>query len=392
MIRIEIRMTWCQSVSLIVSVQWLLASDMPVGDFSAPGTPCTSTYDSIFEPPTQDGLELPPLPDFNGFELGELDYGTLDTPALEEGNIELASHSPYLPATPYQDPTACISPVLLQVQQISSASERVDGGASARTAATKTSEAKSKKRKLSEGRAKGNRSYSPELSEYVERESTRCRALSMDFVRADFVLPSSLLSGADHAKTMETLYYGIGSPEMVATLQQLMRTRRERCKDQQPRETLNLSLADRVRAIQASDQKMAYTSFRRRCHIYQLFANCTTDSAKLCDAFVTSTPQSMAAERTPRLGNPQNLELARITSQILDQLYPNLPAGSVQYKQERKYVDGLRRLWQRLDLLVHIFGYGILGLVPLPHNSLTPSALNVTDEAFVPARLPTNAD
>lgn len=311
------------------------------------------------------------------FGLDDFNYEPMmaETPSSEEINQELT--------TLYEHETrpaseAYVSPMLLQRN---GAYESVTSDPSSGTPTSHRTE--SKKRK-STANSQANRIYSPELDEYVERETKRCVPLGLTFVGPDFSTILSTPGGTDHITTLEVLYFGIGSPEMVATLQQLLKTRRERSKDQQPRERHDLSPFARLRIIQIIDRKMAYMSLRRRCHIYQLFTGSITDGSNLGDAFITSTPHSMAIPRTRQLGNPLNLELARASSMALHQLYPGLSANSPDYKSKKKYVDDLRKLWQRLYQLVDIFGYGILGLVPLPYNVPTVMALNVTDEAFVP--------
>lgn len=245
-----------------------------------------------------------------------------------------------------------------------------------------------KKRKTAASQIQDQDTISPRLKNYVELEKTRCQEEGLVFRPANFdtILIHACASFSRHEgylSTLEVLFFGIGSSEAIVVLQGLLKTRRGRSADQRPIERHSLSLADRVRAITAEDEKNAFTSFRKRCHAYRLFVDSSPEGPQTLDSFVVNTAQSMATRQTGQVGNPLNLELSRVSSMILSQLYPNLEPGDKGYRTKKMYVDGLRKLGQRLHLLVEKFGRGIMGLIPLPgnHPSLA-DGLNVTDEAY----------
>ncbi|MCJ1323280.1 hypothetical protein MMC15_008635 [Xylographa vitiligo] len=245
------------------------------------------------------------------------------------------------------------------------------------------------KRKYSTGHATGEETYSPQLRKYIELERRRCQDQGLIFSETGFdpaitkAFESSSIGGAN-LESLKILYLGIGSPEILVILQDLLKIRRERSADQQSRMKHKISSADRVRAITDGDETMAYFNFRKRCHVYQLSVDWSSESPRTIDGFVQNTTRSMATRRTSQIGNPQNLEISRISDTILSQLRPNLKPGDQEYKRMRRYISNLRKLGQRLHLLVETFDYGILGLIPLPGNEPTLlQALNITDNAYV---------
>jgi hypothetical protein len=55
----------------------------------------------------------------------------------------------------------------------------------------------------------------------------------------------------------------------------------------------------------------------------------------------------------------------------MSEVYPELKPNTLEYKNKLRSVGDMRKTGERLDLLVERFGYGILGLLPLPAGELT---------------------
>jgi len=69
---------------------------------------------------------------------------------------------------------------------------------------------------------------------------------------------------------------------------------------------------------------------------------------------------------------------------ILSLSYLDLKLDDPIYGKKKIYTNDLRRLGQRLRFLVEKFGYGIIGMIPLPSNEPTLlQALNLTNEAIL---------
>lgn len=218
------------------------------------------------------------------------------------------------------------------------------------------------------------------LTQYIGLEKKRCLNAGLAFLEADFE-PTILQA---HETSLYTLFFGIGSPEVLVMLQELLKTRRERFTTQQSREPNVLSPADRMIAIRRGDTKIAYSGFRKRCHVHKLFVDCRPERATTTNTFVTNTIKTMATKPTSQTGNPQNLELSRISDRMFKLSYPNLTPEDPSYVAKKNYTNELRKLGQRLDLLVNKFGDGILGLIPLPSDEpRLVQALTITDGVWV---------
>lgn len=120
-----------------------------------------------------------------------------------------------------------------------------------------------------------------------------------------------------------------------------------------------------------------YMSFLKRCHTLELFRSLSVNH-KMSDGFVHETIQSISRNPHSQLGNPLVMEDSRVLKGMLARLYPDLGQNSPEYSRKERFVKKLCKIGQRLDLLVQNFGFGIIGLVPLPMDSGEP-AFNITD-------------
>ncbi|GAM91566.1 hypothetical protein ANO11243_096180 [Dothideomycetidae sp. 11243] len=225
----------------------------------------------------------------------------------------------------------------------------------------------------------------PQLNLHFEREKMRCREHSVSFPEFDrdagIVMASAQTQrSSSNLNTMMQLYYGTGSPEAFCTLKQILKIRRERMPTGAEPTINAITPIDRLRAIVESDEQQMYTSFRRRCHVHQLYIDCQGKIQPVVGQFITESISLTPHDR--RKGNPRNRELSDMTRTLLDKLYPGLERESSIYRDKWTYMTGVRRLGQRLNLLVEKFGYGVLGLLPLPYNELGPlGSITVSDSA-----------
>jgi hypothetical protein len=212
-------------------------------------------------------------------------------------------------------------------------------------------------------------SHAVRLNDYLVLEEKRCRSLGLPFSPTETesaIRASNMSLKESEFITLKIFYFAIGSPESFVALQEILRVQRTTCGNKEAKTDSDLSPADRIRLIEGIGPNIAYLVLRRRCHVYQLFLDCSTGSRKRSDGFIIATAQSISRQEIPRIGNPNNIEDARITDDILKELYPGLKVNADQYKKKRRFVQNLRRLGERLDLLVKEFGYGILGLLSWP--------------------------
>ena len=101
---------------------------------------------------------------------------------------------------------------------------------------------------------------------------------------------------------------------------------------------------------------------------------------KTSDGFVNSTWQSISTNSAPRMGNPQNLDDSQLSKNILKTLHPALIPGTLEYKKKLRSMGNIRKLGERFEILVERFGYGIIGLLPLPVDDLAADPIfNASD-------------
>lgn len=239
----------------------------------------------------------------------------------------------------------------------------------------------SKKRKSP---ASHSESGSVQLDEYVMLERERCQSIGLTFSEPGFDLvitqASNMSKGNQFFTKLKTLYFAIGSPESLATLQEILVVRRRSFAGKQPRGDSDLSLVERIKIIEDTNPWISYHTFQRRCHIYQLLLDSRVGSYKTSDGFVNDTTQSVSTKTSPQIGNPINLEDSRISRKMMSELYPRLKPHTQEYTKKKRFVGSLRKLGERFDLLVEKFGYGIMGMLPLPGDDLAGEpALNVSD-------------
>lgn len=239
----------------------------------------------------------------------------------------------------------------------------------------KDPESRSKKRKLPHRVSK-----TTQIENYIRFEQDRCRALGLPLPQAD--LASTLEAdkvavGDNDLVTLNILYFGIASPESLVTLRDLASVQRRPFTGKLTLPRWDLSPKERVEAIEALNDNVMYMSFLKRCHILELFRS-LSGSHKTSDGFVHETIQSISRNPRSQLGNPLVMEDSRISKGMLAQLYPDLDQKSPEYSRKERSVNRLRKIGQRLDLLVQNFGFGMIGLIPLPTDG-GEQAFNITD-------------
>ncbi|KAF4632573.1 hypothetical protein G7Y89_g5549 [Cudoniella acicularis] len=240
-------------------------------------------------------------------------------------------------------------------------------------------------------RRSSTRNFEPQQSiqlyDYLALEKKRYRSLGLPFPWTDIdsaIRASNISLKDSDLATLKTLFFVIGSPESLVALQEILKAQRIASADKEFGGGCDLSLADRVRAIEGIGPNIAYLVLRRRCHIYQLFLDCSKGSRRTSDGFVIDTMQSISMQGGPQIGNPNNLEDSRITEEILKDVYPDLKPSTDSYQKKRRFVRNLRKLGERFDILVRTFDYGILGLLSWPRGGLLEvPALTVTDEIIL---------
>ena len=97
---------------------------------------------------------------------------------------------------------------------------------------------------------------------------------------------------------------------------------------------------------------------------------------------IVQTPQTFTKTRARR-GNPANIIEAAVVDDMLEKIFPNFPNLPPEDREKkRRTVKKLKKLGERLYVLVTEFGLGILGLIP--DASLTVNCnLSISDTMCV---------
>ncbi|PQE09029.1 Ribonuclease III protein [Rutstroemia sp. NJR-2017a BBW] len=242
-----------------------------------------------------------------------------------------------------------------------------------------------KKRKLSSNTLKSSKPT--QLLSYITSEKRRCQASGIPFSETEFDLAFNKISKisltAVELVTLKALYFAIGSPESLVALQEVLKAQRMTAEGKVPKGSRDLSLTERIRVIECITPNIAYHILQKRCHIYQLFVDSNVGSRKTSDGFIIDTMESIPAQPRSQIGNPNNLEDSRVSTLILKELYPGLKPNTEEYRKKKRFVGSLRRLGGRFDSLVRRFGYGVLGLIPLPVDELAGEAAVVIKDELI---------
>lgn len=242
--------------------------------------------------------------------------------------------------------------------------------------AARTPTRSSKKRSLSINKAVVYQaSIFDHLSDYMTLENQRCHSLGLSFSPNDFDM--AMKTATPNLKEddgmfiqLKMFYFAVGSVESLVSLKNMVEIGRRSIAGKQPTEIGSLTTVDRMRLVERLNTKIAYNVFERRYHIYHLLVDSRAAHQKTSDGFVNSTWQSISTNSAPRMGNPQNLDDSQLSKNILKTLHPALIPGTLEYKKKLRSMGNIRKLGERFEILVERFGYGTIGLLPLPVDDL----------------------
>jgi hypothetical protein len=213
------------------------------------------------------------------------------------------------------------------------------------------------------------------LEHHLRREYARSTPHDMVCLESEVEagFKEKLASSAENTKVLVTfkiLFFGLGNSETLVSFQAVLNAERRYQANNRLGTPARLTMEQRFYAIEHTSDNIAREVFHRRVNIYELSRDARGDSSRTASGFIINTPQAMSTVTVRRSGNPLNLDGNGFSEKIMAQLFPTLMPGSDDYKSKRHYVDKIRRLGERLELLVEKFGIGILGLLPLPGDDL----------------------
>ncbi|TGO20660.1 hypothetical protein BPAE_0276g00010 [Botrytis paeoniae] len=238
-----------------------------------------------------------------------------------------------------------------------------------------TAPIRKRKRKSHMNSATSRVSISDYLSDYMRLEKERCHNLGSSFTSDDFDMAMNIASPDLKPDDiifhqLKMLYFAVGSGESLVSLRSLLEIRRRSVAGKQPTETNALTIVERMKQVEHLNTKIAYNVFERSRALHN----------KTSDGFVNTTSQSMLTNSASRMGNPLHLDESQVTKKMLNLLHPDLVPGTTEYQKKLRHISRIRKLGERFEILVTKFGYGIIGLLPLPVDDIaTESAVHTSD-------------
>lgn len=242
-----------------------------------------------------------------------------------------------------------------------------------------------KKRKASVHRSAPRKSKASLLAAYVLLEKERSQNFRLPCPEQRFNLEMKQLSNgsqniAENTMELKILYFAIASPESLVVLRDVIQAHRRSLAGNLSPKDCNIPQAERLEVIERLNGNIAYFGLLKRCHIHRLFVDTNRSSRKTGDGFVNNTTRSIATLQIPKTGNPSHIEDAEASRSMMKEVYPLLQQDNDEYGKKYRAISSLRKLGQRLHLLVEKFGYGIIGLLPsAPDVSAVEPILSITD-------------
>lgn len=186
----------------------------------------------------------------------------------------------------------------------------------------------------------------------------------------------------NHADDLEVMNYTLGGCETFAVLGEVLRAYRQDPYTQLADIVQDCSLTKRLQLIHNSNGKVAYHVLLKNVHILYFTREAESKFPNSSTGFIQVSQDSQEPQSKRQRGNPLYLAEAAITKNILKDVYPDVDEGSAAYSRLYSEVKVLRKYGQRLDKLVEVFGFGILGLIPLvPSISTADQAFEITHKA-----------
>ncbi|KAF3006091.1 hypothetical protein E8E13_011127 [Curvularia kusanoi] len=182
------------------------------------------------------------------------------------------------------------------------------------------------------------------------------------------------------------LYLAIGSWRTIVDFKDLLQLARSDSTVCRQPSLLRCNAAVMYGEICRLEKEEALCVLLRRYHIInlcdeeQLYNDCHSH-------IIVETPITVGGLRVAKPGNPVFALDSSLTERLLSKIMPSTDPESGEFKKARSKVKRLRRLAERLHILVKRYGFGVLGLLPsgssFEQMSLTDNMLlSMTQASF----------
>ncbi|CAG8158292.1 unnamed protein product [Penicillium nalgiovense] len=159
-----------------------------------------------------------------------------------------------------------------------------------------------------------------------------------------------------------TILVQVASASSIVSLQEALRSSRVIAeKSQSERYARDLSGSIRLQVIEDLQGTIRHSNILELHHTVCLYRSCGGSvQSPHTDIIVVNRDQ--LGSQPKKKGNPVKNKEAEITDSMMERIFP-CPRDLEQNAHKRRKVSDLRRLGQRLQLLIDQFGYGIIGLL-----------------------------
>ncbi|KAB8232589.1 uncharacterized protein BDW43DRAFT_311974 [Aspergillus alliaceus] len=154
----------------------------------------------------------------------------------------------------------------------------------------------------------------------------------------------------------------IASPQQIVALREILRNERAGKSLQSCFLRGGISRRERVGIILELDRRLSVTQLTRWYHIIDLFEGCGGPKTRSITGYVVTTTADFQSQKQA-FGNPSHKDDANVAQAMMKDIFPDAQPGTEEYKKKSNAIKRIRKLGQRLHILVERFGRGVLGLM-----------------------------
>ncbi|KAE8394845.1 hypothetical protein BDV23DRAFT_179232 [Aspergillus alliaceus] len=154
----------------------------------------------------------------------------------------------------------------------------------------------------------------------------------------------------------------IASPQQIVALREILRNERAGKSLQSCFLRGGISRRERVGIILELDRRLSVTQLTRWYHIIDLFEGCGGPKTRSITGYVVTTTADFQSQKQA-FGNPSHKDDANVAQAMMKDIFPDAQPGTEEYKKKSNAIKRIRKLGQRLYILVERFGRGVLGLM-----------------------------
>ncbi|KAL2861011.1 uncharacterized protein BJX67DRAFT_367487 [Aspergillus lucknowensis] len=307
----------------------------------------------------------PPIPLVDNIEPQQDPYTTTESQFLDDFNdLDMIQQTPFpswsLGPGPVSSLTegiptdASASPIQNAVRSLPSVESVTKGNKRTYQDTTKQN-----KRKAS---LRDGKEASTMIEEFLAQERVKCKDETLLPEHTYFDMNTQNAT-SKFEESLAVLLVTIAAPQRIASLRDIICCARVEKPLRKYILRGEIVPSERVKMILELDEKVAGAQLVQWYHIIALFEACGGPETRSVTRFVNNMPTTFQPQTRGCFGNPANRDDANVAQTMMEEIYPDLQAGTVEYRTKLATFKKIRQLGKRLHLLVEKFGRGVLGLM-----------------------------